>query len=186
MSSRVVLLAILAIAGCKSSKSVPTDSATASAVATIEATAASANPDTVAMCVDLDQMVTAAAKDFVDLRTAVPALRGRHEGVTASHTIHGAQQCAIVHADPDDVVDTMECDLADACSLDEAQAVLAAWEPRIAGCAVVQGWFSKTKGTGPRTWEQEAKGDHLLMIKLHMAGDDPRVRPVLRISRPEL
>lgn len=186
MSSRVVLLAVLAIAGCKGSKRVPTDSATGSAVAAIEATAANADPDTLAMCVDLDQLVTAAATNFAELRTELPALRGRHEGVTATHTIHGAQQCAIVHADPDDVEDTMECDLADSSSLEDARAVLAAWEPRIAGCMVVQDWFSKTKGTGPRTWERETKGDHLLMVKLHLAGEDPSVRPVLRISRPEL
>lgn len=177
MSWRVLLLATTALAGCRGSKAAATDARPAPSIFAA---------DPAAMCADLAQAVSAATTDFADLRTTVPTLRGRHAGVAARRTLRGAQQCAIVHGDDEDPQDTMECDLADATTLDDAEAVLASWEAQIAGCAVVQDWFSKPKGGGVHLWESETLDDHLLVVKLHLAGDDPEVRPLLRVSRPEL
>ena len=173
MQARHVLASVLVLAtGCPSSSSRPAAPTPAS--------------DTAALCADLATLVNAAAGNFVDQRTATAVSRDGQDGVEASHAVTGTAGCVILHPSPAYPDDLVECELGAAGTSADARAVLAAWTPRVAGCAVIQGWASHPGADGSQSWEQETGDNHLLAVQLELAGDEPSVRPVLHVRRPEI
>ncbi len=175
MQVRLALASVLVLAtGCPSSSSPSGPAAPTPA------------SDTGALCADLAALVNAAAGNFVDQRTATAVSRDGQDGVEASHAVSGTQGCVILHPSPTYPDDMVECELGAAGASADARAVLAAWTPRVAGCAVIQGWVSHPGTDGSQSWEQETDDDHLLEVQLELAGDEPSVRPVLQVRRPEI
>jgi hypothetical protein len=154
--------------------------------ATVKPPQPPAGVDTAALCADLDALVTAAPANFVDDRTETPVQRDHQDGVTAKRVVAGTMGCLVLVPDPGYSENMIECDLAAPSAKADAEAVLTAWQPKIAGCPVVKDWHLDPGPGAVQSWQFETTDNHLLEVQLELGGDEPNLRPVLRVRRPEI